>query len=377
MKTIARLDAALKADTLPKIRKGATAGLPITQIFAALRELGWSVTTDEDGGRHSFLVKAPDGAYVVLTAFDAKELGYRPRYALLDWLTARPTFLPSVSATLGMPTLEAERAEKARPRFASDEATCPCCFQAYKTRIPAGKTDLVMVLHGYRRPGHGQAIGECFGVAYKPFEISPEGTIAYRTHLGAVLENVRDYLARIEADTEPSIVVRSPRGSLVTHLRGTEGYEAARAREAKSQASRITHLESEIAFLTKKIDRWTPKPLPSEGQLVEVVSILGEGSARPIVLRGTMTKRTKAPAKKTPTHSDIAYLARQAGYPKHEIALLDWKDGLIRVGVRCGWTDAVIASAWGRDHEIAVTALEGQLNQIIAENAHKRALENA
>lgn len=48
--------------------------------------------------------------------------------------------------------------------------TCPCCF-----RKIAIDTSGHMVNHGYKQSGNGYIVGNCFGVKFKPLEVSPDG----------------------------------------------------------------------------------------------------------------------------------------------------------------------------------------------------------
>lgn len=55
---------------------------------------------------------------------------------------------------------------------------CPVCegsYRLHKNRLH----EMLMVHHGYRRPGHGSIEGDCPGVNWSPWELSPEGTIEY------------------------------------------------------------------------------------------------------------------------------------------------------------------------------------------------------
>ncbi len=67
------------------------------------------------------------------------------------------------------------------------EGTCPACFRTMALVEPAYNGDLRIGRHGWQESGgrqvgvYGQAWhqGACFGVGHKPFEVSPEGTIAF------------------------------------------------------------------------------------------------------------------------------------------------------------------------------------------------------
>ena len=80
--------------------------------------------------------------------------------------------------------------------------TCPCCFRAMALDNH-GK----VVRHGWQEAGgrrvgqYGNAwhVGECFGVGYKPFEVSCDGTKGYLDWLQAVLKDEEEALERLNA----------------------------------------------------------------------------------------------------------------------------------------------------------------------------------
>lgn len=56
---------------------------------------------------------------------------------------------------------------------------CQACFRSQQTQPPVGfpvPLTNVLVLHGYRRPGTGYIVGNCYGMKYAPFEVSCERT---------------------------------------------------------------------------------------------------------------------------------------------------------------------------------------------------------
>lgn len=67
------------------------------------------------------------------------------------------------------------------------EGTCQICFRHQQTR--AGN----LVLHGYKRPGYGYIVGNCYGHGFAPFEVSCDRT---KTFIAQVLQ---PWLARCEA----------------------------------------------------------------------------------------------------------------------------------------------------------------------------------
>lgn len=112
--------------------------------------------------------------------------------ALNKWLKADPTFqqfLSGAAVTQNNPQQTLPKKQPAGDRPSQNNGTCPVCFESVAVR--SGD----MVLHGYRRPGSGSVSGRCFGLGYPPFEVSPEGTIAYLKEIErekkAVAEKIR------------------------------------------------------------------------------------------------------------------------------------------------------------------------------------------
>jgi hypothetical protein len=60
--------------------------------------------------------------------------------------------------------------------------TCPVCDSRFKVRGGS------LVHHGYKRPGHGFIVGDCFAVGRTPHEVSPETAKAYRERVELHLE---------------------------------------------------------------------------------------------------------------------------------------------------------------------------------------------
>ncbi len=74
----------------------------------------------------------------------------------------------------------------------------------------------------------------------------------------------------------------------------------------------------------------------------------------------------------TPSRSEIGTLARQAGFQKHTLEMLDWEGKKLRIGIRCGWTDTVVADGFGETYDLAIRQLADMLDIIIAKNAAAR-----
>jgi hypothetical protein len=92
-----------------------------------------------------------------------------------------------------------------------DVKTCPCCFRSIAVR--GGK----MVHHGYERPGNGQLIGNCWGVAYAPLETSTEGLEWLIGFHDNKLKEDKFRLQELPQATSISILVQYPKVKLETY----------------------------------------------------------------------------------------------------------------------------------------------------------------
>ena len=120
-------------------------------------------------------ITAPDGK-----SFDVcgpvQILGYggtKDFAAFFKWALAETNLESEVNERLGL--VKHVKASE-RPRVPVGGQTighCAICMREQVVRHD------VMVLHGYQRPGHGYIIGNCFGVDYKPYEVSAEACVAY------------------------------------------------------------------------------------------------------------------------------------------------------------------------------------------------------
>jgi len=79
---------------------------------------------------------------------------------------------------------------------------CPVCegdFRLHK---------LTMVHHGYKRPGYGEIVGDCFGVGYPPYELSTEGTEHYLAAVERGIAGNERMLAELTNDPQSVTVLK-------------------------------------------------------------------------------------------------------------------------------------------------------------------------
>lgn len=190
--------------------------------------------------------------------------------------------------------------------------TCPVCQGEFKARTGtdhAGFQGVVLVHHGYQRPGHGSIVGDCFGVGYRPYEVSPQGCRDYQALCQNTLRNRHEYLERlskrvptvmVEHDYPLYILLGSPEphektsrdfrsgklavlGDRKWHRNDPdEVYAYDRLREAKMREVQyeVRQLESEIERMTKLIADWTEKPVKEWSEEIEAAMKKAERDAR-------------------------------------------------------------------------------------------------
>ncbi len=150
---------------------------------------------------------------------------------------------------------------------------CPVCEGEYRLHRSR------MVHHGYKRPGHGSIEGDCPGVGYPPYEISTEGTERYLTHVRARLQNMQEFLGRLQRDEVETLHVpdytasrewgsRSYKMKAITVV---DGYKFRQAVAAKisSTEHEITGLQREADRCERLIRNWAPRPIRTLEESIE------------------------------------------------------------------------------------------------------------
>jgi len=193
--------------------------------------------------------------------------------SLEKWFRKDTKLLEQVSNRLGLPTYEAERAEKSAPRSRNGTGTCGACFRNIKLKMKSDPQLPEIVLHGYERPGWGTIHGRCLGCGYPPFELSCEATKEAVKILGQQLKGNQEYLHKLTSGEIQQLNLSSdPRRSIwiTSDQFGWEGHLKSKI----SEVDRIVKgLEKDIQTLHKLIQGWTLQPLPVEGQKAAPIPI--------------------------------------------------------------------------------------------------------
>lgn len=204
---------------LLKARKKADAGFGAANWAAVLRALGfqYEVTKKERAQVLAVRITAPNGATLDVEKNPrSKTIGFGhvhlpmegheecdqtdPEYGTpircicgtRDWPCCRLTYTSLsrwaeeqgypihdlAARALDMMTVAEERNFKEyEARDWTHTGTCGVCGQNVKMEDSGQKTALC--LHGYRRPGDGEAHGQCFGRGYPPHELAPDAAYAW------------------------------------------------------------------------------------------------------------------------------------------------------------------------------------------------------
>lgn len=173
---------------LLKTRKDAWSSFGPKQWDIVLSALGFKVETQKEGRTITGMTFSRGDLRVEVK----KEARYRTIlfYTLVRELKAAGCdTVAETSKLLGLETPEREKElKKFYSRDLTNTGTCPVCRGNFKRDANGG-----MVHHGYTRPGDGMQHGDCWGVGFQPWELSPKGAEAY------VAEVLRPYLARQQA----------------------------------------------------------------------------------------------------------------------------------------------------------------------------------
>jgi hypothetical protein len=221
-----------------------------------------------------FLVTAPNGK-----TFRAGITG--EDLPLADWLRDETNYLEKLSdkaaeINRGMKKEKLLKNEGKAP--VAGAGTCPACFGSYKLRTRRGAEHPRVVLHGYQRPGYGIVEGRCFGVAYPPFELSPEGSKAWLEQLvielkglGEKQTSLKKTLREPTSERQEIQFIDLKKDRSLHHERFTPEHpdwdKAVKRYRSKAEddlagtVRLIAQLKAEIAELKKRIATWKPREL--------------------------------------------------------------------------------------------------------------------
>lgn len=184
-----------------------------------------------------------------------------------DWMVGPSQFIKQVNEFLGTESIEVERERKKQKlRTLENTGTCPVCFGNFKLTPKAleGKESHFpgMTLHGYKRPGLGYNDGECFGRNWPPFELSCEGTKAWRIELIHKAEDKEDYIKSLHHPNLTYFQDAEYPYDLQTKDRLAPAVWARKlANTIEHQKFVLKMMKEDIQKLDKAISTWKPQAL--------------------------------------------------------------------------------------------------------------------
>jgi len=168
--------------------------------------------------------------------------------AARDYLdTVQPLIddMNAIKATLTKARKPREGARKTEERTIENTGTCSVCGRNIKRDARGNIVD-----HGYRIAWHERS-GGCYGVSYKPIEISPEGAVSYLAVIRDMLERAEKVVAEFEAKyTEDE---RKYQTQLWSKDERKRFYNA---------ESTVRHAGRDVTRFEKIIAEWKETPLP-------------------------------------------------------------------------------------------------------------------
>jgi hypothetical protein len=132
-------------------------------------------------------------------------------------------------------------------------ATCSCCFRQVAV-VRGGKG---MAHHGYQRPERGWQTRSCMGVSYPPYELSNNGTKAFKQALIASAEDNERRHARLSAHEEP-VRERNSGSVLQSDHANYEPRRRSMMFDAQQQSEGLRRMAAE---LEPKINSWQRIPV--------------------------------------------------------------------------------------------------------------------
>lgn len=148
----------------------------------------------------------------------------------------------------------APRSEPARPMNPNKVVkTCPVCFR--QIAVQRG----TMAHHGFERPGYGSQTASCYGIRFKPLEVSSEGLEWLISWLQERLARARTALDNRATQPEVLLVKRSYNGPMESVTRSDPAWKEAFRRHVAELRSEIGALERELPRLQKMLAEWSPE----------------------------------------------------------------------------------------------------------------------
>lgn len=152
--------------------------------------------------------------------------------------------------------------------------TCPVCNARFKVRRG------VLVHHGYRRPGYGHIVGDCFAVHMEPHETSPRTAEKYREHAKAQIESLEAERARLGSvveliytykvydgvgqSSDQTVVIRAGDEPYYAGPYSVPGFKALQRQCMGMLAQQIEWFQAAVQRMSGLIAVWSAQPLTTQ-----------------------------------------------------------------------------------------------------------------
>lgn len=182
-----------------------------------------------------------------------------------------------------------------------------------------------LVHHGYKRPGWGAIVGDCYGVGFLPYQKSCEQVKEYKAVLLDELEEKVAYRTKLEAKTVKSfwyVNYRKEGCLLAVGVTEQHTWERAFAAELSGTAWAIRGLEAEIERLTKRIAAWKLVETNERTERVSDAEKKAESDARKALrtaAREAKDAKAKALAEKREKTAQAQQAVRAEFFEKFEV----------------------------------------------------------
>jgi hypothetical protein len=145
---------------------------------------------------------------------------------------------------------------------------CAICANRQKLNGSAN-----MVMHGYQMSDYNHAgyrVGKCFGVSYKPYELSNEANVAFAPVLESLRKGVADSLKTLKSGKVASLTAKRDRWEnhrrtvtdvVLTPEANPQEFKRELELAIARQESELRMVESDIKTNNAKIENWTRQPL--------------------------------------------------------------------------------------------------------------------
>lgn len=252
-----------------KIRAAATIGNPpahppLNALFCtkwepvedAPREAFYRSFGEVFAGVRAWRVALPNGAETLLSA-GLDTYGRPPAEtdvksdAFWKFLYANGIKEAAESALQGNPNM---RLSPAQMRTMENTGTCSVCLRNIKIKTPRSLAD-----HGYSLLSGWGRSEKCPGADYPPYEVSPEGAIAYRDLLRTLIAEKK--AAKDKPAPDPIVIPGPPRLRIPST---SPDYPKAERAYREGLDAALRTMTMDLRDVEERLPKWQPRPLPGK-----------------------------------------------------------------------------------------------------------------